>query len=135
MINDEVIKEMMNLIMAVCSVVIGVVVGILVYKIVQGKKEDSAVSKAEKLLQEAANKAEQSRKDLMAETRDEIHRLRQEVDRERQRNGVTNSSALSASWSRRKRTSTENWSAQMSREDAKQLLLGEVESEADMVSL
>ncbi|MDR3281179.1 MAG: ribonuclease Y [Synergistaceae bacterium] len=76
----------MNLFVVVCSaiisVIIGVVVGILISRIIQGKKEIGAVSKAEKLLQEAANKAEQARKDLMAETRDEIHRLRQEVDKE-----------------------------------------------------
>jgi len=77
--------EKMDIAMIVVFLVIaiaGVVVGVSVNKAMQGKKEESAVSKAEKLLEEAANKAEQARKDLMAETRDEIHRLRQEVDKE-----------------------------------------------------
>jgi ribonuclease Y len=65
-----------------CSVIIGIATGFLVHKIVTGKKEVNAVTKAEKLLEEAANKAEQARRDLMAETKEEIFRLRQEVDRE-----------------------------------------------------
>ena len=64
------------------AVVIGVVAGVLVHKMILDKHEEGAVSKAEKLLEEAANKAEQTRKDLMSETREEIHRLRQEADRE-----------------------------------------------------
>jgi ribonuclease Y len=63
-------------------VIVGISAGVVANKILQGKLEEGAVSKAEKLLEEAANKAEQARKDLMAETRDEIHRLRQEVDKE-----------------------------------------------------
>jgi ribonuclease Y len=82
---DEVIEKMnlaMTVICAVIAVIIGAVAGVLAHRVLQGKREEGAVSKAEKLLQDAADKAEQARKDLMAETRDEIHRLRQEVDRE-----------------------------------------------------
>lgn len=64
------------------AIIVGVVAGVFVHKIMLDKREEGAVSKAEKILQEAANNAEQARKDLMAETRDEIHRLRQEVDKE-----------------------------------------------------
>ncbi|MDR1966951.1 MAG: ribonuclease Y [Synergistaceae bacterium] len=154
---------------AVCSVTAGVVVGIIAYKIVQGKREEWAVSKAEKLLQEAADKAEQARKDLMTETRDEIHRLRQEVDKEiKERRGELqrterkleqkeeNLDKKLEGASRRdeelrqkadelKRHSEEISAkegqlvnrleeiAQMSREEAKQLLLNEVESEANHI--
>ncbi|MDR1885129.1 MAG: ribonuclease Y [Synergistaceae bacterium] len=65
-----------------CSVIIGVVAGVFVHRTVLGKRQEGAVSKAEKLLEEAANKAEQARRDLMTETKEEIFRLRQEVDRE-----------------------------------------------------
>ena len=64
------------------AVIIGVVAGVLVHKIMLDKKNEGAVSRAERMLQEAADKAEQARKDLMTEARDEIHRLRQEVDKE-----------------------------------------------------
>ncbi|MDR1471117.1 MAG: ribonuclease Y [Synergistaceae bacterium] len=69
-------------VLCVFLVIVGISAGVVANKILQGKLEEGAVSKAEKLLEEAANKAEQARKDLMAETRDEIHRLRQEVDKE-----------------------------------------------------
>ncbi len=71
-----------SILTAAISVIIGVVGGIFVYKTMLGKQEAGAVSKAEKLLEEAANKAELARKSLMAETKDEIFRLRQEVDKE-----------------------------------------------------
>ena len=71
-----------GIISAIAGVVVGVTVGILTYRTLLGKREEAAVSKAEKILKEAADKAEHARKDLMAETRDEIHRLRQEVDKE-----------------------------------------------------
>ncbi|MDR3164072.1 MAG: ribonuclease Y [Synergistaceae bacterium] len=76
----------MNLVLIVIFSVIagiaGVAAGTFAHRAAEGKKEEKAVSKAERILQEAADKAEQARKDLMAETRDEIHRLRQEVDKE-----------------------------------------------------
>jgi ribonuclease Y len=78
---DEVIENM-NFMIGICSVIVGLVGGIAVYRVLQGKRDEGAVSKAEKLLQEAADKAEKASKELMAETRDEIHRLRQEVDKE-----------------------------------------------------
>ncbi|MDR3322031.1 MAG: ribonuclease Y [Synergistaceae bacterium] len=67
---------------SIFAVIIGVLAGVFVHKSALGRKEVDAVSKAEKLLQESADKAEQSRKELMAEARDEIHRLRQDVDKE-----------------------------------------------------
>jgi ribonuclease Y len=70
------------IISAIVAVVVGVMAGIFFHKNMLDKKEETAVSKAERLLEEAAGKAEQSRKDIMAEARDEIHRLRQEVDKE-----------------------------------------------------
>lgn len=73
----------MQLILAVIvSLAVGAALSVAVYKFMVGKKEAGAVSKAEKMLQEAAEKAEQSRKTLMAETKEEIFRLRQEVDKE-----------------------------------------------------
>ncbi|MDR3281002.1 MAG: ribonuclease Y [Synergistaceae bacterium] len=65
-----------------CSAIVGIVAGVFVHRLVLGKRHESAVSNAEKMLQEAANKAEQASRDLMAETKEEIFRLRQEVDRE-----------------------------------------------------
>ncbi|MDL2264656.1 ribonuclease Y [Synergistaceae bacterium OttesenSCG-928-I11] len=73
----------MQLIVSVIgSMIVGLLVGIYVYRTVLGKKEEGAVSKAEKLLQDTADKAEQARKSLMAETKEEIFKLRQEVDKE-----------------------------------------------------
>jgi ribonuclease Y len=74
---------MMQLIVsALVAAVIGLLAGIYFHKTALDKRDEGAVSKAEKLLHDAADKAEQSRKELMAEARDEIHRLRQEVDKE-----------------------------------------------------
>jgi ribonuclease Y len=67
---------------AFVALVIGLLGGIYFHKTALDRKGEGAVAKAEKLLQEATDKAEQSRKELMAEARDEIHRLRQEVDKE-----------------------------------------------------
>ena len=64
------------------AIIIGVVAGVLIHKVMQDKRHDGAVSKAQKLLQESAENAELARKNLMTEARDEIHRLRQEVDKE-----------------------------------------------------
>jgi ribonuclease Y len=67
---------------ALVAAVIGLLAGVYFHKTALDKRQLGAVTKAEGLLQDAANKAEQSRKELMAEARDEIHRLRQEVDKE-----------------------------------------------------
>ncbi|MDR1650737.1 MAG: ribonuclease Y [Synergistaceae bacterium] len=160
-------------VVTVCLVIAGtaagVAAGIFAYKIVQGKREEGAVSKAEKLLQEAADKAEKARKDLMAETRDEIHRLRQEVDKETKErrselqraerkleqkeenldrkleNAAKREEELRQKLEEIKQRSDEvsqkegrlveklEEIARMSREDAKQLLLSEVESEANHI--
>lgn len=74
---------MQNVILAaVCSVIAGAGIGIAMYKSVLNKREIEAADKAEKLLKEAAEKAEQSRKTMMAETKEELFRLRQELDKE-----------------------------------------------------
>lgn len=68
--------------MAAVAIAIGCAVGAFVHKMILDKREQGAVSTAEKILKDAADKAEQSRKALMAETKDEIFKLRAEVDRE-----------------------------------------------------
>lgn len=73
---------MQLLLSVIAAAIIGAAVGVFVYKAILSKREDGAVSKAEKLLQDAAEKAEQARRSLMAETKEEIFRLRQEVDKE-----------------------------------------------------
>ncbi len=70
------------ILLAICAIIAGLVGGFFVHKTLSVKKEDGAVSRAEKLIQEAAEKAERSSKELMAETKDEVHRLRQEFDKE-----------------------------------------------------
>lgn len=67
---------------AILGIIAGLAVGFFANKIVSTKQENGAVFKAEKLLQEAAEKAEHSSRELMAETKDEIHRLRHELDKE-----------------------------------------------------
>jgi ribonuclease Y len=169
---NEVI-EMMNWVMIACAAVLiaGVssALSVIAVRMTQGKKEEAAVSKAEKILQEAANKAEQARKDLMAETRDEIHRLRQEVDREtKERRGelqrterkleqkeetldrkIENAAKREEELRQRVEEIKQRADAiakkenelidkleeisRMSREDAKQLLLSEVETEANHI--
>jgi ribonuclease Y len=150
-------------------VIAGVAAGVIANKFLQGKLEEGAVSKAEKLLEEAANKAEQARKDLMAETRDEIHRLRQEVDKEtkERRNELQRTERKLEQKEENLDKKLENVSrreeeikqrmdevrqrledvthkesalvdrleeiAQLSRDEAKQLLLSEVESEANHI--
>jgi ribonuclease Y len=164
-----VIEKMTLVLIAIFSVIAGVVAGIFAHRAVEGKKEEKAVSKAEKILQDAADKAEQARKDLMAETRDEIHRLRQEVDKEtKERRGELQrterkleqkeenldrkieNAARREEELRQKLDEIKNRAeaiakkenqlvdrleeiSRMSREEAKQLLLSEVESEANHV--
>lgn len=67
---------------ASCAAVAGIAAGILFYRSAQKRKEEDAATKAAVLLKEAAEKAEQSRKTLMTETKEELFRLRQELDRE-----------------------------------------------------
>lgn len=158
----------MQLIVSVIgSVIVGLLVGIYVYKTVLGKREEGAVSKAEKLLQDAADKAEQARKSLMAETKEEIFRLRQEVDKEtKERRGELQRTErkleqkeenldrkIEQATRREEELKQKNDEvrsrieklvqrendlitkleeiAQLSREEAKQLLLAEVETEAN----
>lgn len=60
---------------AIFGIVAGLVGGFFVHRTLSAKKEDGAVSRAEKLLQEATEKAERSSKELMAETKEEIHQI------------------------------------------------------------
>ncbi len=158
----------MQLIVSVIgSMIVGLLVGIYVYRTVLGKREEAAVSKAEKLLQNAADKAEQARKSLMAETKEEIFKLRQEVDKEtKERRGELQrverkleqkeenlDKKIEQATKREEELKQKNDEvknrieklvqkennlitkleeiAQLSREEAKQLLLSEVEAEAN----
>ncbi|MDR1516072.1 MAG: ribonuclease Y [Synergistaceae bacterium] len=154
---------------AFVAVIIGLLGGIYFHKAALDKKEVGAVAKAEKLLQEATDKAEQSRKELMAEARDEIHRLRQEVDREtkERRNElqrterkleqkeenldrkIENAAKLEEELKRKLEEAKQRMDslsaregdlvkrleeiAQLSREEAKNILLAEVEEEANHI--
>lgn len=158
----------MGLILSVIgSVIVGIVAGIFVHRTILGKQEEGAVSKAERILQDAADKAEQARKGLMTETKEEIFRLRQEVDKEtkerrnelqrterkleqkeenldkkldnvskreedlRQRQEDLKAKLDKLSQRERELLTKLEEIAQLSRDEAKQLLLSEVETEAN----
>lgn len=70
------------LLCAVVGIAIGIVSGIAYHKSTESKRYKGALSESERLISEASKKAEQAKRDLLAEGKDEIHRLRQEADRD-----------------------------------------------------
>lgn len=71
---------------AVLCIITGLAVGALVvftyHKKSEEKKFRGVLSESERIIQEATKKAEFAKRDILAEGKEEIHRLRQELDRD-----------------------------------------------------
>lgn len=76
----------MVFITAVLCIITGLAVGALVgftyHKKNEEKKIEGALSESERIVQEATKKAENTKREIVAEGKEEIHRLRQELDRD-----------------------------------------------------
>ena len=76
----------MVFITAVLCIITGLAVGALVgftyHKQNEEKKIEGALSESERIVQEATKKAENTKREIVAEGKEEIHRLRQELDRD-----------------------------------------------------
>lgn len=81
------------LISAIAGLLLGALLGFAYHNKQARHKYQGALSEAEKVLTEAAKRAEQTKRDMLAETKEEIHRQRQELDREikERRNEITRS--------------------------------------------
>ena len=72
----------MSFVMLVAGVALGALAGFLVLRHQESKKQEGALSEAERVLKEAAAAAERSKREMLTEAKEEILRLRQEVERE-----------------------------------------------------
>lgn len=66
----------------ITGLAVGALVGFTYHKKSEEKKFRGALSESERIIQEAAKKAEIAKRDILAEGKEEIHRLRQELDRD-----------------------------------------------------
>lgn len=66
----------------IAGLAVGILSGIMHQRSVEQKKRDGALSESERIVSEATKKGEQAKRDLLAEGKEEIHRLRQELDRD-----------------------------------------------------
>jgi len=64
------------------ALIIGALIGFLIHKSSEKKKYGSALSESERIISEATKKGEQAKRDLIAEGKDEVHKLRLELDRD-----------------------------------------------------
>lgn len=152
---------------AIAGLLIGALLGFTYHKTQARKEYNGALTEAEKVLAEAAKKAEQTKRDMITEAKEEIHRQRQELDREikERRNEIARSERRLEQKEENLDRKTENISrkeedlraknelaqdklnqlsqreqeliaqlekiAQLSREEARDLLLAEVEADAN----
>ncbi|EFQ23360.1 ribonuclease Y [Aminomonas paucivorans] len=72
----------MSFVMLVAGVALGALAGFLVLRHRETKRQEGAVSDAERVLKEAAASAERSKREMLTEAKEEILRLRQEVEKE-----------------------------------------------------
>ena len=66
----------------IAGLAVGVLIGFMYQKNVSNKKYKGALSESERIISEAVKKAEQMKRDIVSEGKEEIHRLRQELDRD-----------------------------------------------------
>ena len=66
----------------ITGLAVGALVGFTYHKKSEEKKFRGALSESERIIQEATKKAEIAKRDILAEGKEEIHRLRQELDRD-----------------------------------------------------
>lgn len=71
-----------NILLAILSLIIGILLGSIIVWIVFAIRASRAVSKANKLLEEAKKEAEKNKRDALLEVKQESYRLRQEVENE-----------------------------------------------------
>jgi ribonuclease Y len=64
------------------GLIAGALIGFAYHKSVSDKKYKGALSESERLLSEATKKAEQLKRNMVTEGKEEIHRLRQELDKD-----------------------------------------------------
>jgi ribonuclease Y len=70
------------LLYAIPALIIGALIGFLIHKSSEKKKYGDALSESERIISEATKKGEQTKRDLIAEGKDEVHKLRLELDRD-----------------------------------------------------
>ena len=66
----------------IAGLAVGVLIGFMYQKNASDKKYKGALSESERVISEAVKKAEQMKRDIVSEGKEEIHRLRQELDRD-----------------------------------------------------
>lgn len=66
----------------IVGLAVGALFGVLHQKKQAERKVNGALTESEKILSEAAQKAEQTKRDMISEAKEETHRLRQELDKE-----------------------------------------------------
>lgn len=66
----------------IAGLAVGVLIGFMYQKNAAAKKFKGALSESERIISEAVKKAEQMKRDIVSEGKEEIHRLRQELDRD-----------------------------------------------------
>lgn len=66
----------------ITGLALGALIGFTYHKKTEERKFRGALSEADRIVQEAMKKAETAKRDIVAEGKEEIHRLRQELDRD-----------------------------------------------------
>lgn len=89
----------------IAGLAVGVLIGFMYQKNASDKKYKGALSESERVISEAVKKAEQMKRDIVSEGKEEIHRLRQELDRTLKNEGM-NCSVLKGVSNKKKRTLT-----------------------------
>jgi len=69
-------------VMLTAGVAVGIVIGLLLYKFMSERKLRGARERADKLIKDAFQEADRQKRETLTEAREEIHRLRQDAERD-----------------------------------------------------
>ena len=76
------------LITALIAIVLGFIIGYIIRKILGEKKIKSAEIESSRIIEDAKNKASQEAKEKILSAKEEIHKLRNDLDKEAKENEV-----------------------------------------------